>query len=113
LSSTYHIVREIEAAQGPLDRSLPFYSIQMHDQTLPFYLKRPVTLVQYTDEFALGLNAEPEKGIAQVEDWKPYWIALERGYALMNPANYDRFTAEGLPMRVLARDPRRVIVSRQ
>ena len=113
LSSTYHIVRDIEATQGPFDRSLPFYSIQMHDQTLPFYLKRPVTLVQYTDEFALGLNAEPEKGIAQVEDWKPRWIALERGYAIMNPANYERFTAEGLPMRILARDPRRVIVSRQ
>ena len=113
LSSTYHIVREIESAQGPLDRSLPFYSVRMHDQTLPFYLKRPVTLVQYIDEFALGLNVEPEKGIAQVEDWKPLWIALDRGYAIMNPANYERFTTEGLPMRVLARDPRRVIVSRQ
>ena len=85
----------------------------MHDQTLPFYLKRPVTLVQYTDEFALGLNAEPEKGIAQIEDWKLRWIALARGYAIMNPANYEQLAAEGLPMRILGRDPRRVIVSRQ
>lgn len=113
LSSTYHIVRDIEAAQGPFDRSLPFYSVRMHDQTLPFYLKRPVTLVQYTDEFALGLNAEPEKGIAQIEDWKLRWIALARGYAIMNPANYEQLAAEGLPMRILGRDPRRVIVSRQ
>ena len=113
LSSTYHIVRDIEAAQGPFDRSLPFYSVRMHDQTLPFYLKRPVTLVQYTDEFALGLNAEPEKGIAQIEDWKLRWIALARGYAIMNPVNYEQLAAEGLPMRILGRDPRRVIVSRQ
>ena len=113
LSSTYHIVREIEAAYGPLDRNLPFYGIQMHDQTLPFYLKRPVTLVEYTDEFALGLNAEPEKGIAKVKDWKPRWMALKQGYAIMNPVHYAQFVAEGLPMRVLARDPRRVIVSRQ
>jgi len=113
LSSTYHIVRDIEAAQGPFDRGLPFYSVRMHDQTLPFYLKRPVTLVQYTDEFALGLNAEPEKGIAQIEDWKLRWIALARGYAIMNPANYEQLAAEGLPMRILGRDPRRVIVSRQ
>lgn len=113
LSSTYHIVRDIEAAQGPFDRGLPFYSVRMHDQTLPFYLKCPVTLVQYTDEFALGLNAEPEKGIAQIEDWKLRWIALARGYAIMNPANYEQLAAEGLPMRILGRDPRRVIVSRQ
>ncbi len=85
----------------------------MHDQTLPFYLKRPVTLVQYIDEFALGLATEPDKGIPRVENWKPRWVELERGYAMMSPANYEHFTAEGLPMRVLARDPRRVIVSRQ
>lgn len=113
LSSSYHIVREIEATQGPLDRTFPFYSVQMYDQTLPFYLKRPVTLVQYIDEFALGLDAEPRKGIPRVKDWKQLWIGLERGYAMMNPANYERFTNEGLPMRVLARDPHRVIVSRQ
>ena len=113
LSSTYHIVRDIEATNGPFDRNLPFYSVRMYDQTLPFYLKRPVTLVQYIDEFALGLNAEPEKSIAKVKEWKPGWIALEQGYAIMNPGNYAKFAAEGLPMRVLARDPRRVIVSRQ
>ncbi|MCB1822657.1 MAG: glycosyltransferase family 39 protein, partial [Candidatus Competibacteraceae bacterium] len=107
------IVQDIEAEHGPFDRNAPFYSIQMHDQTLPFYLKRPVTLVQYIDEFALGLAAEPEKGIARVEDWKARWRALEQGYALMNDHNYQSFTAEGLPMRLLGRDPRRVIVSRQ
>ena len=85
----------------------------MYDQTLPFYLRRPVTLVQYMDEFALGLAAEPDKGIPRIADWKQRWIALERGYAIMNPDHYDRFAREGLPMRMLARDPRRVIVSRQ
>ncbi len=113
LYSADDIVEKIEAEYGPFDRNAPFYSIEMHDQTLPFYLKRTVTLVQYIDEFALGLAAEPEKGIAQVGDWKSRWQALERGYAIMNPHNYQHFTAEGLPMRLLARDPRRVIVSRQ
>lgn len=138
LSSTYHIVHDIEATRGtldrdapfysealakrwpalfetsgPLDSTIPFYSIQMHDQTLPFYLKRPVTLVQYADEFTLGLEAEPQKGIAQIEDWQKRWMALEQGYAIMNPANYERFANTRLPMRVLARDPRRVIVSRR
>lgn len=113
LTSSSSIVREFEALHEPQDRTAPFFSVQMYDQTLPFYLRRTVTLVQYIDEFALGLAAEPDKGIPQVEDWKQRWIALDRGYAIMNPENYARFVQEGLPMRELARDPRRVIVSRQ
>ena len=35
----------------------------MYDQTLPFYLGRTTTLVDYRDELGLGLDAEPEKGI--------------------------------------------------
>lgn len=113
LSSSYYLVREIKARQGPFDRTLPFYSVQMYDQTLPFYLKRPVTLVQYIDEFALGLDAEPDKGIQRVEDWKKRWVALDQGYAILSSSNYEQIAAEGLPMRILARDPRRVIVSRR
>ncbi len=113
LSSSYYLVREIKARQGPFDQTLPFYSVQMYDQTLPFYLKRPVTLVQYIDEFALGLDAEPDKGIQRVEDWKKRWAALDQGYAILSSSNYEQIAAEGLPMRVLARDPRRVIVSRR
>lgn len=75
-------------------------------------LFEPVTLARHIDEFALGLAAEPQKGLAQVEDWKQRWIVLDKGYAMMNLTHYERFASEGLPMRVLARDPRRVIVSR-
>ncbi|MFO1370955.1 MAG: glycosyltransferase family 39 protein [Candidatus Competibacteraceae bacterium] len=113
LSSSYHIVHETEAQHGPFDRATPFYSVRMYDQTLPFYLKRPVTLVQYADEFALGLDAEPNKGISRVEDWQQRWRELERGYAMLTPDTYEQLVLEGLPMRLLARDPRRVIVSRQ
>ena len=113
LSSSYAIIHEIEVKQGLLDRSLPFYSVQMYDQTLPFYLKRPITLVQYIDEFALGLEAEPFKGIQRVKDWKKRWRSLDQGYAILSPENYRQIAAESLPMRVLARDPHRVIVSRQ
>ncbi len=32
---------------------------------------------------------------------------------MMAPGDYDRLAAQGLPMRVLARDARRVVVSRR
>ena len=84
-----------------------------YDQTLPFYLGRTVTLVDYRDEMALGLDAEPEKGIALETDWVNRWIGLPQAYAVMPLADFDRLSAEGLPMRLLARDPRRAMVARR
>jgi len=41
------------------------------------------------------------------------WKALAHGYAVMPPDVQLTLAAQGVPMRELARDPRRVVVSRQ
>ena len=45
-------------------------------------------------------------GSAWVERWKADHYAL----ALLPPPTYDQFLKQGLPMQVIARDPRRVVV---
>ena len=110
--STSAILRAARTT-APFDASAPFYQIQMYDQTIPFYLDRTTTVVGFRDELALGIDAEPDKQIPTVAAWQPRWRALAQGYAAMPPRVYDELAAEGVPMRVLARDTRRVIVSRQ
>jgi 4-amino-4-deoxy-L-arabinose transferase-like glycosyltransferase len=112
-TSSYHLVRQIVAKEGPLPQDVPFFSIQTYEQTLPFYLKRTMTLVDFYDELTLGLEQEPEKGIEQVKEFVPVWRALDAGYATMDPDLYDALQEAGLPMRELGRDTRRVIVSRK
>ena len=51
--------------------------------------------------------------IVATDAWIAEWQGLARGYALMPPELYATLAARGVPMRELARDPRRVIVSRQ
>ncbi len=109
--STSAILRAAQAS-APIPPSAPFYQIEMYDQTAPFYLERPTTLVNYRDELALGIDAEPGKAIPSVAAWLPQWRSLAQGYAMMSPELYDRLAAEGVPMRVLARDSRRIVVSR-
>ena len=92
---------------------MPFYQIEMYDQTLPFYLDRTTRLVGFRDELALGIDAEPEKQVPTTSAWTSEWQALAQGYAVMPPDTHARLTAQGVPMRELARDPRRVVVSRQ
>jgi 4-amino-4-deoxy-L-arabinose transferase-like glycosyltransferase len=97
----------------PFDRGAPVYSVGMYDQTFPFYLRRPVTLVAYRDELALGLDAEPDKGIAHESDWLVTWRALPQGYAMLQQEEFDKLAARGLPYRIVARDPRRVLIARR
>ena len=112
-TSSYHLVRRVEQQHGPLRRDLPFYSVQTYEQTLPFYLDRTLTLVDFYDEMNLGLEIEPRKGIETLYAFGQVWRALPAGYATMKPEVFDQLAAADLPMRELARDTRRVIVSRR
>jgi 4-amino-4-deoxy-L-arabinose transferase-like glycosyltransferase len=91
---------------------LPFYSVDHFDASLAFYLARTLTLVRYRGELAPGIAAEPHKFVPALEEFKQRWIGSSQAYATMRPDMYDRLLREGLPMRVLAIDRRRVIVSR-
>ena len=88
-TSSYHLVQQIVAAEGPLRQDLPFFSVQTYEQTLPFYLKRTMTLVDFYDELNLGLEHEPEKGIPDVRQFESRWRALDAGYATMKPEVYE------------------------
>jgi len=92
---------------------VPFYTIRMYDQTLPYYLGRTVVQVDHPDELAMGLKSEPEKAIATVGEWRRRWEAAEQAYAIMQPEEYDELKREGVAMVELGRDPRRVVVGRR
>jgi hypothetical protein len=68
--------------------------------------------VAYRDEMALGLDAEPSLGFATEASWIPVWQALPQGYALIRLEDFAALEAQSVPMRVIARDPRRVFVAR-
>ncbi|HEX8986557.1 MAG TPA: glycosyltransferase family 39 protein [Rhodocyclaceae bacterium] len=108
-NSAYHIARQV-AAEIPADA--PFFSVNTYDQTLPFYLKRTVTMVSYKDELEFGIAQEPQKFIPDMAGFERAWRAAPKAYALMSPDNYEQYRAGGLPMRLLAADTRRVIVAK-
>jgi len=111
--SSRDILRAAVAANGPFAADVPFYHVHMFDQTTPYYLRRTTTFVAYRDEFALGQDAEPAKAFATEREWIPVWTGLAQGCAMMPADDYERLAAAGLPMRVIARDTRRVVVSRR
>ena len=97
---------------GTMPADIPLFAVQSYQQSLPFYLRRPVVLVDYRDEFDLGLTQDPQRGIATLRQFPGVWLPLRSGFAVMTPGVRDRLSALGLPMREIARFPDRVIISR-
>jgi 4-amino-4-deoxy-L-arabinose transferase-like glycosyltransferase len=112
MRSTSAILRTAQAS-APFAANVPFYQVEMYDQTVPFYLGRTTRLVAFRDELALGIDAEPAKQVPTTDAWIAEWGGLAQGYAVMPPETHARLAARGVPMREQARDLRRVVVSRQ
>jgi Aminoarabinose transferase C-terminal domain len=101
------------AGREGVPAEIPIFSVQSYQQSLPFYLRRPVTLVDYRDEFDFGLKEDPLRGIATLREFAAAWLPLRRGFAVMPPGTQQRLSALGVPMREIARLPDRVIISRR
>jgi 4-amino-4-deoxy-L-arabinose transferase-like glycosyltransferase len=99
------------AAVGAAD--VPIFAVQSYQQSLIYYLQRPMVLVDYRDEFDLGLTQDPSRGIATLRQFAEAWQPLSDGFAVMPPSTRDRLSVLGVPMREIARFPDRVIMSRR
>ncbi len=103
---------DFENAGPLLPPAVPFYSVGMYEQTFPFYLQRTLTLVDYRDEMGFGLDREPSLGIADRAEFVTRWQSAPDAFAIMNPGTYRELQAAQLPMQVVARDTRRIVVRR-
>jgi 4-amino-4-deoxy-L-arabinose transferase-like glycosyltransferase len=91
----------------------PVYSVGTYDQTLPFYWQRTFRLVAYRGELDFGLRHDPEAEIPSVAQFVAEWRGVPDGYAVMETRMFDDLKNGGVPMREIARDVHRVLVTRR
>lgn len=115
----YEMLSPLQSGYATAQKMLPYikpdtriYAVEMYDQTLPFYLKRPITLVHYTDEFSLGIESEPAKAITKIEDFDAEWMRQTGALAIMKRDNYEKLVQRGLPMEIIHEDPRRLVAKK-
>ncbi|OEZ96869.1 glycosyltransferase family 39 protein [Duganella sp. HH101] len=91
------------------------YSVDTYEQSMTFYLQRTVVLVDYWDEFTFGLRQQPELSIPTVEQfvvlWNQHTAQGVKALAILSPEKYAELKEDGLTMRVVAEDTRRVVVA--
>ena len=106
-NSAYTLAEKVRPYLKP---GIPFYSVGTYEQTLPFYIKRTVTLVAFKDEMAFGIEQEPDKWIPEYDQFVERWNKEKGALAIMTLGTYDRYKRQGLPMEIIAANPRQVIV---
>nr|WP_254439728.1 glycosyltransferase family 39 protein [Pandoraea iniqua] len=111
-SSGVLLVPAIKAEMQRLGPDTPFYSVNVLDHTMPFYLGTDMIMVQHPDELEFGVKQEPQKWLPTLADFYARWRADPKALALVDPDTFSRLEAEHLPMRVIARDARRVVISK-
>ncbi len=105
----------VPAIEAELTPQTPIYAVGRYNQTLPFYLRRTMILVEQADEMAFGLQQEPQLWIptrdAFVAQWNADHASGKKALAILHPDIYADLQQRGVPMRVVTSDPRRVVVT--
>ena len=101
-----------EAIRPYVKADEPFYSVSTYEQTLPFYLKRTFTLVQYQDEMAFGIMQEPQRWIPDIASFAKVWQAQPAALAIMPVSIYPKLKQLDFAMKIIYEDPQYIVVSK-
>jgi len=107
LSPAYSIASQAGAV--PADAKV--FAVDFYDHTLPWYLRRPVTMVAYKDELEVAIRWEPEKFIPDLAGFARAWAATPKAYAVLSASSLEKLGKEApVPMEIVSRGPRYIIV---
>ncbi|MFZ4535309.1 phospholipid carrier-dependent glycosyltransferase [Propionivibrio sp.] len=102
--------RVVEQVRPYLRPDMEIFSVRNYEQTFPFYLQRPVILVDYRDEFAFGQRVEPNKSIPTVGEFIERWQAAPHAMAMLDERIFHDLQQQGVSMKPVYQDVRRMVV---
>ncbi|OGS97374.1 MAG: phospholipid carrier-dependent glycosyltransferase [Gallionellales bacterium RIFCSPLOWO2_02_FULL_57_47] len=101
-----------DAIRPYVKEGMPFYSVLTYEQTLPFYLKRTFTLVQYQDEMGFGIMQEPHLAVPDIASFAKVWQAQPEALAIMPLDVYPLLKQQDMAMKIIYEDTQHIVVSK-
>jgi len=107
LSPAYSIASQADSLPG----DAKVFAVDFYDHTLPWYFRRPVTMVRYKDELEQAIKWEPQKFIPDLAGFARAWTAAPAAYAVFASSSFENLKKEtDVPMEIVSRGPRYIIV---
>lgn len=91
--------------------STTLYLVGKLDHTLIFYLRRPMVMVENPDELQFGLSHAPDRWVPTRALFVKRWAEPGKAIAVTSPKIYQELKQNGLIMRIISADNRRVIIT--
>ena len=113
LADRFSVASTVAALPERPPADAPVFAVDMYDHTLPWSLKRTVTMVGYRDELGDAIDWEPQKFVPDLVAFGRRWQAEPRAWAFVPVGEVERLRRElGLEMQVMARGPTYAIVKK-
>lgn len=103
----------VPAIEAELSPAVKIYVVGLYEQSLPFYLRRTMTMVEHPDELAFGLEHEPDLWLPERAAFVEQWRKGPKALAITTPRIFSELQDDGVPMRLVTRDSRRVVIANQ
>jgi 4-amino-4-deoxy-L-arabinose transferase-like glycosyltransferase len=88
-----------------------FYTVETYDHSIPWSLRRTVTMVGYKDELSAAIDWDAERFLPDLESFRRAWGAEPKAYAFFALRDFDGLSEKlGLPLQEVARSSRYVLV---
>ena len=89
----------------------PVYAVDIYDHSLPWYLRRPVTMVAYRDELGVAIDWDRALFVPDLASFELRWREHKEAYAFVGVGAFKELAAR-VPVREIARDVRYVFVAK-
>lgn len=89
------------------------YAINLFEYSLPYYLQRHISVVDYQGNMEFGIGREPGDWLASEAEFMSVWLAAQQALAIVSLETYQKWLKQQIPMNIIYQDPRRIVVARR
>ncbi|WP_025916748.1 glycosyltransferase family 39 protein [Herminiimonas sp. CN] len=101
----------VAAIEAEITPTTTLYSVGRLDHSLLFYLRRTMVMVENPDELDFELKRQPQLWLPTREAFIKQWASGPKAVAVTTPTIYADLQQRGVPMRIIARDGRRIAIA--
>jgi 4-amino-4-deoxy-L-arabinose transferase-like glycosyltransferase len=113
LSDRFSVASTVAALHERPAANVPVFAVDMYDHTLPWCLKRTVTMVGYRDELGDAVDWDKQKFVPDLMTFARLWKEAPQAWAFLPVAEADKLPRElGIPVQVMARGAQYAILKK-
>lgn len=107
-SRSSRVLADVITESLPADA--PVFGFQYYPEAAVFYLGRPVTIVEYEGELAMGIALEPEKFVRTQDEFLAIWQNLDQAAVVLKVNRLKNLNVDALQGRVVYKGPKTMVI---